>query len=212
MRRCLSPLTNVSNALRAIPTSVTITASFSLAIVWASFAFYGGIWDSFSGFYKILHSCTRLCYADKVFFNLLSVFENAKASVADKYLGKHPLLALFNMSVLDQFLSDITSSLRNKNGSRIAELIHLDVERLPPERQKPYVELNQQLKAQFPRSQDGRLDGRLLERCRAAVPQDEFGSFSTSFSESIVRYFRYLRDVDTADNLSKAGEIRQLTR
>ena len=112
------------------------------------------------------------------------------------------------MSVLDQFLSGITQSLRGRNGSRIAELIHLDVESLPPDRQQPYVQLNQQLKSQFPVSHDGRL----LERCRTAVPQDEFGSFSTSFSESIARYFRYLRSVDTADNLSKALEIRQLTR
>lgn len=116
------------------------------------------------------------------------------------------------MSVLDQFLSEITQSLRNKNGTRIAELIHLDVESLPPDRQQPYVQLNQQLKAQYPSGQGGRLDGRLLERCKAAVPETEFGSFSTSFSESIARYFRYLRGVDTADNLSKALEIRQLTR
>jgi hypothetical protein len=116
------------------------------------------------------------------------------------------------MSVLDQFLSEITQSLRSKNGQRIAELIHLDVERLPQERQQPYVQLNQQLKQQYPGGHDGRLENRLLERCRSAVPQDEFDSFSTSFSESIARYFRYLRDVDTADNLSKAGDIRQLTR
>ena len=110
--------------------------------------------------------------------------------------------------MLDQFLTEITQSLRSRNGSRIAELIHLDVESLPPDRQQPYVQLNQQLKSQYPRGRDGGI----LERCRAAVPQDEFGSFSTSFSESIARYFRYLRDVDTADNLSKALEIRQLTR
>ena len=112
------------------------------------------------------------------------------------------------MSVLDQFLSGITQSLRGRNGSRIAELIHLDVESLPPDRQQPYIQLNQQLQSQFPTGQDGRL----VERCRTAVPQEEFGSFSTSFSESIFRYFRYLRGVDTADNLSKALEIRQLTR
>lgn len=121
------------------------------------------------------------------------------------------LLSLYHlrlMSVLDQFLSGITQSLRVRNGSRIAELIYLDVESLPPDRQQPYGQLNQQLKSQFPASQDGRL----LERCRIAVPQDEFSSFATSFSESIARYFRYLRGVDTADNLSKALEIRQLTR
>ena len=112
------------------------------------------------------------------------------------------------VSILDQFLFGITQSLRGRNGSRIAELIHLDVESLPPDRQQPYVQLNQQLKSQYPASQDGRL----LERCKAAVPQDQFGSFSNAFSESIARYFRYLRGVDTADNLSKALEIRQLTR
>ncbi len=112
------------------------------------------------------------------------------------------------MSVLDQFLSGITQSLRGRSGSRIAELIHLDVESLPPDRQEPYVQLNQQLKSQYPPGQDGHL----LDRCRAAVPQEDFGGFSTSFSESIARYFRYLRGVDTADNLSKALEIRQLTR
>jgi hypothetical protein len=116
------------------------------------------------------------------------------------------------MSVLDAFLSEIAQSLRSKNGSRIAELIHLDVESLPPDRQQPYVQLNQQLKAQYPASQDGRLDGRLLERCKAAVPEKEFSGFSNSFPECLARYFRYLRGVDTADNLSKALEIRQLTR
>jgi hypothetical protein len=112
------------------------------------------------------------------------------------------------MSLLDQFLSEIAQCLQSKNGPRIAELIHLDVERLPPDRQKPYVQLNQQLNSQYPRGDDGGL----LDRCRRAVPQDEFGSFSTSFSESIARYFRYLRDVNSADNLSKALEIRALTR
>ena len=112
------------------------------------------------------------------------------------------------MSVLDQFLSGITQSLKDRNGSRIAELIHLDVESLPPDQQQPYVQLNQQLKTQYPAGQNDRL----VERCRAAVPQKEFGGFSISFSESIARYFRYLRGVDTAENLSKALEIRQLTR
>lgn len=112
------------------------------------------------------------------------------------------------MSILDDFLSGITESLKGRNGSRIAELIHIDVEGLPPDRQQPYVQLNQQLKSQYPASQDGRL----LERCKTAVPQDDFGSFANSFSECIARYFRYLRGVDTADNLSKALEIRQLTR
>jgi nuclear mRNA export protein PCID2/THP1 len=108
---------------------------------------------------------------------------------------------------LQSFLDDIVTSLRNKNGQRITDLIHLDVESLPPQKAAPYVQLNSELNSQYPRSREGEL----LQRCRAAVTPEEFGTFSTPFCESIRRYFSYLRDVQTADNLAKALEIRQLT-
>jgi nuclear mRNA export protein PCID2/THP1 len=108
---------------------------------------------------------------------------------------------------LQSFLDDIVTSLRNKNGQRIADLIHLDVESLPPQKAAPYVQLNSELNSQYPKSKEGAL----LQRCRAGVTPEEFGTFSTPFCESIRRYFSYLRDVQTADNLTKALEIRQLT-
>ncbi|RMZ87576.1 hypothetical protein DV736_g5193, partial [Chaetothyriales sp. CBS 134916] len=110
-------------------------------------------------------------------------------------------------SLLTTFLSDITASLKNKNGQRIAELIHLDVERLQPDRQRPYVELNAELNSQYPKDSDEDLS----ERCRSAVPVDEFNTFTAPFSECLVKYFRYLRDFTSSDNLTRALEIRSLT-
>jgi hypothetical protein len=110
--------------------------------------------------------------------------------------------------VLDSFLSVIIDSIRSKNGRRIAELIQLDFESLSPDRQKPYADLNGELNRHF-RSGN---DEDLVTRCKRDVSQDEFGSFSTPFSDSIVQYFRYLRDFTTADNQAKAIKIRQLTR
>ncbi|KAL2408596.1 hypothetical protein ABEF93_005356 [Exophiala dermatitidis] len=112
-----------------------------------------------------------------------------------------------NTSALDSFLAEIINSVRNKNGARITELIQLDFDSLAPERQKAYGDLNQQLNRQFPPTNDGEL----AARCKNALPQDEFGTFSTTFSESIIQYFRYLRDFTTADNQAKASKIRQLT-
>lgn len=114
-----------------------------------------------------------------------------------------------NKSILDSFLTEIVSSIRSKNGQRIAELIQLDFDSLPPGRQKPYAELNAELNAQYPASSN---DSQLVTRCKAVLSQDEFGSFSPPFSDSIVHYFRYLRDFTTADNRAKASKIRQLTR
>jgi hypothetical protein len=114
-----------------------------------------------------------------------------------------------NKSILDSFLTEIVSSIRSKNGQRIAELIQLDFDSLPPERQKPYAELNAELNTQYPASSN---DSDLVTRCKSVLSQDEFGSFSSPFSDSIVHYFRYLRDFTTADNRAKALKIRQLTR
>lgn len=108
---------------------------------------------------------------------------------------------------LQSFLSEIHNSLYEKNGQRIADLIHLDLDSLPPERQRPYVQLNAELSSQYPAANDAAL----LQRCKSEFSQEEFGTFSTSFSDSIARYFRYVRDIMTADNLTKALEIRQLT-
>lgn len=110
--------------------------------------------------------------------------------------------------VLDSFLTEIVSCIRSKNGQRITELIHLDFDSLPPERQKPYADLNGELNGSYPPANDGDL----AARCKRDLSQDDFGTFSTPFSESIIQYFRYLRDFTTADNLAKASKIRQLTR
>ena len=112
------------------------------------------------------------------------------------------------MSLLDNFLTNITLSLRNKNGQNITDLIRIDLEQLPPERQKPYVDLNAELSAQYPKEND---EG-LLERCRASVPDKEFTTFTSSFAECLLRYFRYVRDIMALDDLQKALDIRQLTR
>ncbi|KPI34870.1 uncharacterized protein AB675_2231, partial [Cyphellophora attinorum] len=108
---------------------------------------------------------------------------------------------------LNSFLDEIYKSLQSKDGQRIADLIHLDVESLPPQRQQPYVQLNAELQKQYPANNDAAL----LQQCKARISQEEFGTFSTPFCDSIARYFRYLRDIQTADNLTKALAIRQLT-
>ena len=108
---------------------------------------------------------------------------------------------------LQGFLSEIYDSLKSKDGQRIADLIHLDVESLPPQRQQPYVQLNGELNNKYPANKDAGI----LEQCRSVISKEEFASFSTPFCESIARYFRYLRDIQTADNLTKARTIRELT-
>ncbi|KIW46929.1 uncharacterized protein PV06_02549 [Exophiala oligosperma] len=112
-----------------------------------------------------------------------------------------------NTPVLDSFLTVIIDSIRSKNGQRITELIQLDIGSLPPERQKPYADLNSELNRNYPPEKDGELSA----RCHRDLSQDEFGLFSITFSDSIVHYFRYLRDFTTADNHAKASKIRQLT-
>ncbi|KAL6247026.1 hypothetical protein RBB50_006333 [Rhinocladiella similis] len=112
-----------------------------------------------------------------------------------------------NTPVLDSFLTVIIDSIRSKNGQRITELIQLDFGSLPPERQKPYADLNAELNRSYPREKDGELSA----RCQRELSQDELGLFSITFSDSIVQYFRYLRDFTTADNHAKASKIRQLT-
>lgn len=109
---------------------------------------------------------------------------------------------------LDSFLTEIVTCVQRKNGGGITDLIQLDFDSLPPDRQKPYADLNQELNRIYPSSND---EG-LVTRCKAVVSPDEFGTFSTPFSDAIIHYFRYLRDFTTADDRQKAGKIRQLTR
>lgn len=111
-------------------------------------------------------------------------------------------------SLLDVFLNEILASIKAKNGHRITDLIQLDFENLEPSRQKPYSDLNAELNSRFPRDNDAGLSA----RCKEVLPQNILGGFQSSFSESLIQYFRYLRDFTTADNLSKALEIRHLTR
>lgn len=113
-----------------------------------------------------------------------------------------------NTPVLDSFLTVIVDSIRSKNGQRVTELIQLDFQSLSPERQRPYGDLNKELNSNYtPNNDEG-----LVARCKRDISSDEFGAFSTPFSDSVVQYFRYLRDFTTADNQAKALKIRQLTR
>jgi hypothetical protein len=111
-------------------------------------------------------------------------------------------------SMLNSFLTEIVNSLRAKDGHRITDLIQLDFENIEPSRQKPYADLNTELNAKYRRGSDSGLS----KQCKDALAQDEFGSFHSAFTDSLIQYFRYLRDFTTADNQSKAFEIRQLTR
>ena len=113
-----------------------------------------------------------------------------------------------NSSVLESFNAEIVNCVRNKGGQRITDLIQLDFDSLPPNRQKPYAELNQELNQKFPPGNDAGF----VSKYKQFFSQDEFGIFSISFSECIIQYFRYLRDFSTADNQTKAIKIRQLTR
>jgi len=110
-------------------------------------------------------------------------------------------------SLLNDFLKNVVDSIRSKNGQRVTQLIQLDFEGMNLEQQKPYSNLNAQLNAQFPRDNDAGL----VDHCKQAISSEEFGSFSSSFSDSIIHYFRYVRDFTTADNQQKAFEIRHLT-
>jgi hypothetical protein len=111
-------------------------------------------------------------------------------------------------SGLNSFISEITNSVRNKNGQVITNLIQIDLDSLPPQRQQSYLSIHNELKRDFPASNDQGL----VTKCKEAVSQDEFSFFSHSFSECLVQYFRYLRDFPSLDNLKKATQIRQLTR
>lgn len=113
-----------------------------------------------------------------------------------------------SQSMLDAFLNEIITSIKAKDGHRITDLIQLDFENLDPSRQKPYADLNSELNNRFPRANDGGLS----TRCKELLPQNILGSFHSSFTESLIQYFRYLRDFATIDNLTKALEIRRLTR
>jgi hypothetical protein len=110
--------------------------------------------------------------------------------------------------VLNSFLTTIVGSVRARDGQRVTDLIQLDFESLAPAQQKPYADLNQELNQTFPPPRD---EG-LVEKCKSSISSDEFGSFSNSFSECVIQYFRYLRDFATIDNQTKATKIRRLTR
>lgn len=111
-------------------------------------------------------------------------------------------------SKLNEFLTHILKCLRQKDGQQLTTTIVLDFTSLPPESQQPYSILHDELNSHFPRGGDEAL----ATKVRQTISSDEFGGFHSSFTESIIQYFRYLRDFSATDDLEKAKSIRQLTR
>ena len=92
---------------------------------------------------------------------------------------------------IDQFLSEIASLLKDKNGEKLRDYLLIE-----PPLPRLYNVIISELKQYFPRSID---PGILEKKCRDFIPEyeeGEDGSSLLSFITFVVKYFVFLRDVN----------------
>jgi len=111
-------------------------------------------------------------------------------------------------STVDAFLGQILHSVSQRDGQRLTSFIILDFDSLPEDRRQPYGDLHNELNQRYPATKDAALSTKV----RQALPPDQLLSCHSAFTESIVQYFRYVRDYVNDSALLKARKIEKLTR
>ena len=111
-------------------------------------------------------------------------------------------------SVVDAFLGQILHSVSSRDGQRLTSFIVLDFDSLPAERRQPYGDLHIEVNQRYPTTKDAALSAKVKQ----ALPADQLSSCHSAFTESIIQYFRYVRDYVNDSALLKARKIEKLTR
>lgn len=108
---------------------------------------------------------------------------------------------------IDSFLEQILQSLRASNGQRATTFLVLNLDGLPPGQQKPYNDLHEELKTNFPSNRDGAL----LAKIKSALSTDVLRGSTNPFCEAVSSYFKYIRDFTQDSSLTKARKIEKIT-
>lgn len=111
-------------------------------------------------------------------------------------------------STVDAFLGQILHSVSQRDGQRLIGFIVLDFDSLPEDRRQPYGDLHNELNQRYPAIKDAALSTKVKQ----ALPADQLLSCHSAFTESIIQYFRYVRDYVNDSALLKARKIEKLTR
>lgn len=111
-------------------------------------------------------------------------------------------------STIDSFLGQILQSVNQRDGQRLTSFIILDFDSLSADRRQPYGDLHTELNQRYPVTKDAALSTKVKQ----ALPADQLLSCHAAFTESIVQYFRYVRDYVNDSALLKARKIEKLTR
>lgn len=107
--------------------------------------------------------------------------------------------------VLNQFLQEISTLVRQRNGTRLQDVLQLEPP-LPP----VYETIVSELKVHFRKENDQAL----LARCEQVIPagEDGIGSAWGAFPDFLARYFRFLRDADPTNLADLYQRLRSLTK
>jgi hypothetical protein len=107
--------------------------------------------------------------------------------------------------ILDQFLQEIGNIFRQRDGTRLQDVLQLEPP-LPP----AYSRIVSELKAHFPKGQDQAL----VTRCEQTIPvaEDGIGSAWGAFPDFLARYFRFLRDADPSNLADLFEKLKSLTK
>lgn len=112
------------------------------------------------------------------------------------------------MAIIDSFLGQISQSIQNHDGKKIASLFVLDFGSLPPAQQKPYSDLHTELNARYAAGKDAALSTKI----RTTLTSDLLRSTHSAFCEAVAQYFRYIRDYAGDSGLTKSRKIERLTK
>lgn len=92
---------------------------------------------------------------------------------------------------IDQFLSEISSIVREKNGAKLQDYLVIE-----PPYSNLYAAMVNEMRQNYPRGREGPFEA----KCRKVLPTDEEDAHWNGFIKFMVQYFVFLRDVNI-DNL-----------
>ena len=113
-----------------------------------------------------------------------------------------------NMSspTLDQFLREIATILRQRNGQKLQDYLLLEPP-LPP----LYTTIVSELRLYFPSNRQGSLE----EKCKMLLPEDDgesAGGSWTAFISFMLQYFTFLRDVNVEHLVETHDMLKSLLK
>ena len=108
---------------------------------------------------------------------------------------------------IDSFLGQILQCLKTSDGQRATTFLVLNLESLPSQQQKSYLELHGELNSQFPSAKDAALSNKV----RSILTADTLRGSHNAFCEAVISYFKYVRDFTGDSSLTKARKIERIT-